>query len=535
MIIIGEKINGTRETMGKAIKDRNTEMIEALAMAQVEGGADYLDVNAGTHPHEEPKDMAWLVETIQSVTKARLCLDSTNPQALLKGIQSAARLPMINSVSGERIRVEGVLPIACEHGTDLVLLALDDNGIPETTRERLDIVGRLVSMAREGGLREDQLFVDPLITTIATQADSGRIALETIREIRAQFPQVHIICGLSNISFGQPSRTLINQAFAALAMEAGLDSAIMDPADQGLRNIIYSTELVLGADPDCLRYNQAHRSGVIGASRGLPEADVDAISDAFDRLKNALSRSGLVFSPKATASPAADPIDLQEEKGVTDPEAQHPEAHRQAIEELVLSLVEMKRDRVLELTESLIKSQIDPLEILGASRRAMGEVGRLFEEEAYFIPELILAGKMLKDIAERVKPHLTVDVKSEKKGRVLIGTVAGDIHDIGKDIVVTMLDVNGYEVLDLGVDVPVERFVEATRTFKPQVVGLSGFLTLVYDPMKDTIQAIRDENSGEIKFMIGGGQIDEQVMAYTGADGYGSDAIEAVKLCEKWI
>jgi len=197
--------------------------------------------------------------------------------------------------------------------------------------------------------------------------------------------------------------------------------------------------------------------------------------------------------------------------------------------------VEMKRDRVLELTESLLKREIDPLEILGASRRAMGEVGRLFEEEAYFIPELILAGKMLKDIAERVKPHLTTDVKSEKKGRVLIGTVAGDIHDIGKDIVVTMLDVNGYEVLDLGVDVPVERFVEATRTFKPLVVGLSGFLTLVYDPMKDTIQAIRDENPGEIRFMIGGGQIDEQVMAYTGADGYGSDAIEAVKLCEKWI
>ena len=425
--------------------------------------------------------------------------------------------------------MKGVLPIACEHGTDLVLLALDDNGIPETSGERLDIVGRLVSMAREGGLRDDQLFVDPLITTIATQADSGRIALETIREIRAQFPQVHIICGLSNISFGQPSRTLINQAFAALAMEAGLDSAIMDPADKGLRNIIYGTELVLGEDPDCLRYNQAHRSGLIGAPRGLPDADVDAISDAFDRLKSTLSRAGLVFRPKATAS-LADPIDLQEEKGVPDPEGNH-----QALEELVSSLVEMKRDRVLELTESLIKTRTDPLEILGASRRAMGEVGRLFEEEAYFIPELILAGRMLKDIAERVKPHLTADVKREKKGRVLIGTVAGDIHDIGKDIVVTMLDVNGYEVLDLGVDVPVERFVEATRTFKPRVVGLSGFLTLVYDPMKETIQAIREENSGEIRFMIGGGQIDEQVKTYTGADGYGRDAIEAVKLCEKWI
>jgi 5-methyltetrahydrofolate--homocysteine methyltransferase len=190
---------------------------------------------------------------------------------------------------------------------------------------------------------------------------------------------------------------------------------------------------------------------------------------------------------------------------------------------------------VLELTENLLKSQTDPLEILGALRRAMGEVGRLFEEEEYFIPELILAGKMLKSIADKVKPHLTADVESEKKGRVLLGTVAGDIHDIGKDIVAIMLDVNGYEVLDLGVDVPVERFVEAARTFKPQVVGLSGFLTLVYEPMKETIQAIRDESLENIRFMIGGGQIDEQVKSYTGADGYGRDAIEAVKFCKKWI
>ena len=521
MIIIGEKINGTRETVGNAIRDRNTEMIQALAMAQVEGGADYLDVNAGTHPHEEPRDMTWLVETIQSVTKTRLCLDSPNPQALLSGIESAARLPMINSVSGERKRIEEVLPIACEHGTDLALLALDDKGVPETSRARLDIVGRLVSMAREGGLRDDQLFVDPLITTIATRADSGRIALETIRQIRAQFPGVHIICGLSNISFGQPSRTLINQAFAALAIEAGLDSAIMDPADRGLRNIIYGTDLVLGTDPDCLRYIQAQRSGVIGMPKRIPDADADAISDAFDHLKSALSRAGLVSGPKAATSGAVDPTDSPEEAG--------------ALEDLVSSLVDMKRDRVLELTESLIEHNTDPMEILDASKRAMGEVGRLFEEQTYFIPELILAGRMLKNIAERVTPLLTADVKSEKKGRVLIGTVAGDIHDIGKDIVTTMLDVNGYEVLDLGVDVPVERFVEAVQTFKPRVVGLSGFLTLVYDAMKETIQAIKDESPGDIQFMIGGGQIDEQVMAYTGADGYGRDAMEAVKFCGKWI
>jgi cobalamin-dependent methionine synthase I len=535
MIIIGEKINGTRETVGEAIRDRNTELIQDLALAQVNGGADRLDVNAGTLPHEEPHDMAWLVETIQAVTKTRLCLDSPNPEALLSGIESAVRLFMINSVSGERMRVEQVLPIACEHRTDLVLLALNDKGIPETAADRLDIVDRLVSMAREGGLGDEQLFVDPLITTIATNADSGRTALLTIREIKRRFPQVHIICGLSNISFGQPSRTLINQAFAALAMEAGLDSAIMDPADRGLRNIIHGAELVLGADPDCLRYNRAHRSGFIGAPEGLQEMDVAAIAHAFNGLNSALSRAGIVSGPKAD-SEATDPVDLPEKTGAPDSEAQpleaqHPETDRQTIEELVSSLIEMKRDRVLELTDNLLDGKTDPMEILGASRRAMGEVGRLFEKEEYFIPELILAGKMLKSIADKVKPHLTADMEGEKKGRVLLGTVAGDIHDIGKDIVAIMLDVNGYEVLDLGV----ERFVEAARTFKPNVVGLSGFLTLVYEPMKETIKAIRDLSLGEIRFMIGGGQIDEQVKSYTVADGYGRDAIEAVKFCKKWI
>lgn len=527
MIIIGEKINGTRQDVADAIKERNAQVIENLALYQEQQGAIYLDVNAGTHPTKEPEDMMWLVQTIQGVSALPLCLDSTHPETLLKGIESATLPPLINSVSGEQQRIDGVFPIACEHRTRLVLLALDDRGIPQTTKERLAIVAHLVSLAREGGLIDDQLFVDPLVTTMATKGNSGLIALETIREIRRQFPKVHITCGLSNISFGQPGRSLINQAFAALAIEAGLDSAIMDPTDQGLRNIFYGTELVLGKDPDCLRYNQAYRSGLIGLPKSIPETDKNGILKAVERLSQALSRAGIVSKdvPRPTLE-TAEAKDLQP-RGTDRDQA--------AIEELVSSLVGMKRDRVIELTEQLLDSQTDPLKILEASKRAMGEVGRLFETEEYFIPELILAGRMLKSIADLVKPHLTTETTTEKKGRVLVGTVAGDIHDIGKDIVVTMLEVNGYDVMDLGVDVPVERFLEAVRTFKPQVVGLSGFLTLVYDVMKETIEAIRNESTVNMQIMIGGGQIDEQVKSYTGADGYGRDAIEAVRLCRKWI
>ncbi len=530
MIIIGEKINGTRENVSRAIRDRNRQVIENLALSQTAWGTDYLDVNAGTHPDQEPEDMAWLVETIERVTETPLCLDSANPEALLSGIRSAGRLPMINSVSGEKERIEGVLPIACNHGTNLILLALDDKGIPQTTGQRLAIVTRLVSLAQQGGLGDDQLFVDPLVTTIATQANSGSIAFETIREIRGQFPKVHITCGLSNISFGQPSRSLINQAFAAIALEAGLDSAILDPMDQGLRNMIHSAELVLGRDPDCLRYNQAHRAGIIGPPRGISQQEAEAISKALLKLQNALSASGILPAGQwdIALSERTDPL-----KEAVD--AKTDEAG-DTIEQLVSSLVMMKRDRVNELTEQLLKSGTDPLKILNASRRAMSEVGHRFEIEEYFIPELILAGKMLKSIAEQLKPHLAkTEISGENKGRVLIGTVAGDIHDIGKDIVATLLEVNGYEVMDLGVDVPTDRFLEAIRIFRPHVVGLSGFLTLVFDAMKETVAAIRNESTKEIRIMIGGGQIDDQVKSYTGADGYGKDAMDAVRLCRGWI
>lgn len=533
MIIIGEKINGTRKAVAAAIKKRDSDFIKDLAVSQVRGGANFLDVNAGTHPDSEPEDITWLVNTIQEVTEVNLCIDSANPKALLAGIKAAKKLPMINSLSGEKARIEGVLPLASEYGTELVLLALDDRGIPRTPKERLEIVRRLVGLCKKKGLGETQLYVDPLVTTIATDNQSGLTAFETIRRIKQEFPHIHVTCGLSNISFGQPSRGIINQAFAALAIGAGLDSAIMDPNDGELRNIIYSAEMVLGQDPDCLRFNQAFREGIIGSPKGVSRSHQEAITRSVEDLLATLQWAGLVDA-KVIFLPASNEREKKEEVSAVEGISETSESN--VVEEIVESLVGMKKDKVKTLTEQALASGTDPMLILDGSRRAMTEVGHLFETEEYFIPELILAGRMLKEISDAVKPYLSGGAQAgPKKGRVIIGTVAGDIHDIGKDIVVTMLDINGYEVLDLGVDVPNERFVEAARNFKPQVIGLSGFLTLAYDPMKDTIAAIRKENTNEIKFMIGGGQIDEHVLKYTEADAYGNDAMDAVRLCDKWI
>jgi len=204
--------------------------------------------------------------------------------------------------------------------------------------------------------------------------------------------------------------------------------------------------------------------------------------------------------------------------------------------ELVNAIADMREEDALALAQEAMKGGTDPLEILAAAREAMDIVGKRFEAGEYFLPELIMAGEMLKQITELVKPELAKLPQVERKGKVVIGSVAGDIHDIGKNIVTFMLDVNGFDVLDLGVDVSVAKFVDAIREFKPQVVGLSGFLTLAFDSMKDTVKAIEEAGvRDQVKIMIGGGQITDKICAYTGADAYGDDAMEAVSLAQQWI
>ncbi len=205
-------------------------------------------------------------------------------------------------------------------------------------------------------------------------------------------------------------------------------------------------------------------------------------------------------------------------------------------DKLVHLMADLKEKETIEMVKDLTKEGTDPMEILDSARSAMEVVGKRFEIGEYFIPDLFMAGEVMKGISEIVKPLLKKGDTRAKKGKVLIGTVAGDIHDIGKDIVTFMLDVSGYDVLDLGIDVPMSTFVEKTREFQPRVLGLSGFLTLAFDSMKKTVEAL--EQAGlrdKVKIMIGGGQIDDEVRSYARADAYGKDAVAAVNLCRQWI
>lgn len=262
MKIIGEKINGTRKRVAQAITERDAEFIKDLARKQAEAGSAWLDVNAGTHPDQEPDDLVWLIENIQSVVDTPLSLDSANPQALKIAIESVNKTPMINSISGETERLTSILPLVAEHNCPVIALAMDGKKIPETSEQRFEVITKIVRETRTLGIPDSNLYIDPLAMTISTNTQSAAIAFETMRCVREQYPEAHLTIGLSNISFGLPGRSFVNRYFLSLAMQNGLDSAILDPLDREIQAAILTSEMILGRDKHCLNFIRASRKGL---------------------------------------------------------------------------------------------------------------------------------------------------------------------------------------------------------------------------------------------------------------------------------
>lgn len=263
MQIIGEKINGTRRSVNNAIQNKDAAYIQSLATDQVKCGADILDVNAGTSGDREPDDLVWLVKTVQAVTDVRLCLDSPNPEALSAAIHVTNKPPVINSISAETDKMKSVLPLIFENDCAVIALAMDDSGIPEDVDKRMSVIRRLFAAFHNAGISDETVYVDPLVMTIATDNDSGNIAINTVKAVLAEFPRTHITAGASNISFGLPARSYINQAFLTLAIAAGMDSAIIDPTDTHLVSAILAAEVVSGKDRHCMNFTRAYRAGRI--------------------------------------------------------------------------------------------------------------------------------------------------------------------------------------------------------------------------------------------------------------------------------
>ncbi len=264
MIIIGEKINSTLKAVRPAMENYDAAVIQDLAKRQYEAGANYIDLNAGMFINDEPERLEWLVRTVQEVVDAPLAIDSPNPKALLAGLKANKKgKPVINSITDETERYETVLPLILEYNTGIVALCMDDTGMPETVEDRVKIGDRLIKKMTRLGIGLDDIYIDPMVRPIGTGSHYGVVAIETIRKIKAEYPDVHITCGLSNVSFGIPARKIMNQAFLVAATAAGMDGAILDPLDRKLMTFVYAAEALAGKDDFCMNYLMKFREGML--------------------------------------------------------------------------------------------------------------------------------------------------------------------------------------------------------------------------------------------------------------------------------
>lgn len=262
MIIIGEKINSTLKAIRPAMESRDAAAIIDLARRQSEAGACFIDVNAGMFYNNEIETLEWLIETIQAEVKTPFAIDSPNAKAILAGLKANRNgKPIINSITGEKERIAGILPLISEYKTGIIALCMDDRGMPETSAERVEIAHNLISLLSREGVAHDDIYIDPMIRPIGTGAHYGIVALETMRAVKTEYPDVHIACGLSNISFGIPARKVVNQAFLVAAMTSGMDGAILDPLDKKLMTFLYATEALLGVDDFCMNFITKFREG----------------------------------------------------------------------------------------------------------------------------------------------------------------------------------------------------------------------------------------------------------------------------------
>ncbi|MEL7565978.1 MAG: methyltetrahydrofolate cobalamin methyltransferase [Dehalobacterium sp.] len=263
MLIVGELINSSRKAIGELVENRDEDSIKKIAVDQFKAGANYIDVNCGTQVFDEVETMEWLVNTIQEAVEAPLCLDSPNPEAIEAGLALAKfGQPMINSITGEKERFEQIVPSVLKYKAKIVALCMDDHGLPSTGTERMNIARNLYHRLTEVGVPKEDIYFDPLVKPISVGNNAGVEVLDTVRLITAEFPKVHKICGLSNVSYGLPNRAILNRLFMVLTMGMGMDSYILNPLDKVMMGFVYGTQALLAQDPSCIGYLTAHRKGI---------------------------------------------------------------------------------------------------------------------------------------------------------------------------------------------------------------------------------------------------------------------------------
>ena len=473
-LVIGERINPTgKKRLKQALREDDMEYLLREALAQAERGADILDVNVGLPEIDEPAVMARAVAEIQAVTGLPLQIDTADTVAMERALRLYNGKPLLNSVNGKKESLDAVLPLVKKYGAAVVCLTLDEDGIPETADGRIAVAEKILARAlREGIPREDLIF-DPLTITISTGGENARITLEALRRLRAM--GLHTVLGVSNVSFGLPRREQLNSVFFASALENGLSAGIINPLSDAMMQTLDSFCALSGCDTGCARYIARYADAPAAPSSPAVSGEALSLTDAVIR---GLSRSA---------------------------------------EQAARVLLETTPPLTI-VTEHLVP--------------ALDQVGKGFENGTLFLPQLLMSADATKAAFAVVQAALQRSGAQNDRGTIVIATVRGDIHDIGKNIVKTLLENYGFTVIDLGKDVPPEKIVAAVREHNAPLVGLSALMTTTVVHMAETVRLLRQEVP-ECKIMVGGAVLTQEYADDMGADFYGSDAMASVRYAEQ--
>lgn len=473
-ILIGERINPTgKRRIKQALREHDIGYILSEGIAQQDKGVQVLDVNVGLPDIREPEMLETAVRELQNVTDLPLQIDTADPAAMEIALRYYNGKALINSVNGKAKNMAAIFPLVKKYGGMVVALTLDENGIPPTAAERLRIAKKILSTAAQYGIAKKDIIFDPLVLTVSADAGAADVTLEALRLIRDELG-CHTSLGVSNVSFGLPARDVVNSAFFAAALENGLSAAIMNPDSADMMKTYHAFRVLHGLDQNCAAY-------IAFCVKNVPA--------------------------KTAAAPA-------QEDGPT----------------LQRAIIRGLKEQTGTLTRARLAAGVEPLEIIrGEVIPALDVVGKGFEEKTVYLPQLLMSAEAAKSAFEAVKASMVVS--TVEKCIFVLATVQGDIHDIGKNIVRLLLENYGFAVHDLGIDVPVEKVVEAVRADHAPLVGLSALMTTTVPAMEETIRQLRRETPW-CSIVVGGAVLNPECAAEIGADRYAKDAMETVRYAE---
>ena len=488
--VVGERINPTgKKRFQQALREGDMDYVLAQAISQAESGAAVLDVNVGAPGVDEPALMEQVVKALQSVVSLPLQLDSSNAAALERGLRVYNGKPIVNSVNGEQAVLDKLLPLCKKYGAAVVGLTMDEQGIPKTAAGRVAIAARIRDAALAAGIPLEDIYIDCLTLTASAQQEDVMATLDALRACKEELG-VRTVLGVSNISFGLPCRPYLNTAFLTMAMYAGLDLAIMNPASEEMMGAVYAYGVLSGRDKQSGRY---------------------------------IARYAGRTMPSQAAQPAAPQASAPEETSAGGPYASLMKAVEQGL-----------KGEAAAHTRALLAGH-EPLDLVDhALIPALDAVGAGYEKGTLFLPQLLQSASAAQAAFEEIKAAVAKNgAPGSSKGKIVLATVKGDVHDIGKNIVRVILENYGFEVLDLGRDVPPEKVVEAVRESGARLVGLSALMTTTLKSMAETIEALRKAKL-DCKVMVGGAVLTERYALEIGADWYAKDAKRSADIAKEF-